>query len=89
MSVLFELIPHRIENPAHNPLATSVSIADEQARRFYGAINGRRTVDELRMLTHLEKERVSAIVEMLLDQQRIALYEPGGQVVKGLLSEDR
>ena len=71
--VLFDLIPHRVEDPANNPLATSVAIVDEQARRFYAAINGRRTVRELCMLLHLERNKVVAIVQMLLLQNRIQL----------------
>jgi hypothetical protein len=71
--VLFDLIPHRIEDPANNPLAASVAIVDEQARRFYAAINDRRTVRELSVLLRLEKNKVVAIVQMLLLENRIQL----------------
>jgi hypothetical protein len=84
-SVLFDLIPHRIEDPANNPIAASVGIADKQARRFYAAINGRRTVRELCTLTSLEKKEVSGVVQMLLAQHRIQLYELEGQLVESSL----
>jgi hypothetical protein len=80
--VLFELIPHRLEDPADNPLAASTAIADEHARRFYAAINGRRNVGEIRRLTHLDRKETSASVQVLLAQHRIQLCEPGGGVVK-------
>jgi hypothetical protein len=80
--VLFELIPHRLEDPADNPLAASVPIAHEHARRFYAAINGRRNVDEIRRLTHLERKEIAAAVQVLLAQHRILFYEPTGEVVK-------
>jgi hypothetical protein len=80
--VLFELIPHRLEDPADNPLATSIPIAHEHARRFYAAINGRRNVEEIRRLTHLERKEIAAAVQVLLAQHRILFYEPTGEVVK-------
>jgi hypothetical protein len=83
--VLFDLIPHRLEDPANNPLAASVDIADKQARRFYAAINGRRTVRELCTLTSLEKKEVSGVVQRLLAHHRIQLSEPGGQLVESSL----
>jgi hypothetical protein len=79
---LFELIPHRLEDPADNPLAASIPIAHEHARRLYAAINGRRNVDEIRRLTHLDRKEIAAGVQVLLAQHRILLYEPGGEVVK-------
>jgi hypothetical protein len=70
---LFELIPHRVEDPANNPLAATVFFANEHARRFYAAINGRRNVGELCIMTQLGREEASAVVRMLLTQQRIQL----------------
>ena len=84
MPVLFDLIPHRNEDPANNPLAASVTIVDEHARRFYAAINGHRSVRELSTLLHLERNRLVAVVQMLLIQNRIQLREAGGHVVKSL-----
>ncbi len=79
---LFALIPHRTEDPAENPLASSSLIPDASARRFYAAINDRRTVSELCALARLEREEAMSIIQKLLDQSRIELYEPGGQFVE-------
>jgi hypothetical protein len=79
---LFELIPHRNEDPATNPLASSVAIVDKQARRFYRAINDRRSVRTLCMLTRLEEKEAASVVQQLLGQSRITLYGSGGQPVE-------
>lgn len=84
-AVLLDLIAHRLEDPATNPLAASVGIADPQARRFYAAINGRRTVRELCTLTALEEPEVAGVVQRLLAHHRIQLAEPGGQLVESSL----
>jgi hypothetical protein len=79
---LFDLIPHRYEDPADNPLALSVVLKDGMTRRFYGAINGRRSVRELCVLVGLERAEATIIVQKLLAMARVKLYQPDGQFVE-------
>ncbi len=85
---LLELTPRRSHNAelmrSSNPLASSVDIVDKQARRLYAAIDGRKNVDELSSTTGLNVKEMYAAVQILLVQQRIELYEPGGQRVTNL-----
>lgn len=79
---LFDLIPHRYEDPADNPLALSIIMKDGATRRFYGAMNGRRSVRELCVLAGLERAETTVIVQKLLAVARIKLYQSDGQVVE-------
>ena len=88
LPTLSALIPHRIEDAASNPIAASVAISDKQARRLYAAINGRRAVDELFELMQIEMEEFYRALRILLVQNRIQLYEPGGQRVNNVLLLD-
>lgn len=81
------LIPHRCQEAdlmVSNNLR-SVVIANKHARHLYAAIDGRRNIYELRVLTHLNMEEVSRALQLLLVQHRIQLYEPGGQPVESSL----
>jgi hypothetical protein len=82
---LWILIPHRRrENEllmSSNPLSRSVDIADKQARRVYGAIDGRKNMDALRRATGLEAQELMRLMKMLIAQRRVELYEPGGKPV--------
>ncbi len=74
---LLELIPRRSQNAelmrSSNPLASSVDIADKQARRLYAAIDGRKNLGELSSITGLNAKEIYAAVQILLTQQRIEL----------------
>ncbi len=74
---LLELIPRRSHSAelmrSSNPLASSVDIADKQARRLYAAIDGRKNLDELSSITGLNAKEIYAAVQILLTQQRIEL----------------
>jgi len=63
-----------------NPLASLVTISDKRARRLYTAIDGRKTVDELRSVGMTLHEVLTAL-KALVNQQRIELYTPEGQLV--------
>jgi DNA-binding response OmpR family regulator len=79
-------IPHRNED-AHlmsstNPLSRSVVISDKQARRLYAAIDGQKNVEELCMVINLDVKQASTVLQLLLDQHLIHLYEPGQQLTE-------
>jgi len=83
---LLELIPRRSQNPellrTSNPLASSVDIANKQARRLFASIDGRKNLGELARTNGLNAKEVYEAVQLLLGQNRIEMYEPGGQPVK-------
>jgi len=68
-----------------NPLDISVVIPDKHARRLYAAIDGRKTVDELCSITHLDLKEVHRALQILLAQHRIQLYTTDGKQVDSLL----
>ena len=78
---LNKLIPHRNEDAnlmsSSNPLSKSVVIPDKQARRLYAAIDGQKNVEELCMVTNLDVKQAPKVLQLLLDQHLIHLYEPG------------
>ncbi len=78
---LSKLIPHRIENPMSNPIAASVAISDKLARRLYAAIDDRRNVSELCTLTRLAPQEIYRILQTLVAQQRVQVYESSGRLV--------
>jgi hypothetical protein len=85
---LGELIPRRHTDAAlmmsSNPLSRSVDIADNQARRLYTAINGRRNVGELSVTTGIDMKDISRAIRLLLNEHRIQLYTPDGRTVDTL-----
>ena len=85
----FQLIPQRSEDAdlmrSSNPLSASVIIADKQARRLYTAIDGSKNVQDLCTITHLDEKEAVLALQRLLDQHRIQLYDPTGQVVDSSL----
>jgi CheY-like chemotaxis protein len=72
------LIPHRIES---NEL---MKLSSPLARRLYTAIDGRKNVDELCTVTHLDPKEVYEALQILLAQHRIQLYAPEGRRVESL-----
>jgi CheY-like chemotaxis protein len=78
-----KLIPHRYEDPdlltQNNPRAGSVAISDRQARRLYAAIDGRKTVEELCSIVHLDRQEAYTALQFLLALRRIQLYTPEGR----------
>jgi CheY-like chemotaxis protein len=86
---LQKLIPLRSGDPdllrLSNPLDGSMVILDKQARRLYAAIDGRKTVDELCSITHLDMKEVHRALQILLAQHRIQLYTTDGKRVDSSL----
>jgi chemotaxis family two-component system response regulator PixH len=86
---LHKLIPRRSEDPdllsMSNPLDISVVIPDRQARRLHAAIDGRKTVDELCSVTHLNMKEIHRALQVLLAQHRIQLYTTDGKQVDSSL----
>jgi len=84
-----QLIPHRLEDDAFlkssNPFAGSASISDKLARRLYSAIDGNKSIGELRSSLHMDMKEFSHALNFLLSQQRVQLLEPGGQPVPSSL----
>ncbi len=81
---LLRLIPRLKQDErllvSSNPFARSVTIADKQALRLYTAIDGRRTVDELRIIG-MTLQEIQAALQILLNLHCIELYTPEGQLV--------
>jgi DNA-binding response OmpR family regulator len=79
-----KLVPHRKENPhlltTANPLAGSVAIRDKHARRLHAAIDGKKNVEELTRVTHLQTNEMFAALRVLIVEQRIQLYTSKGDL---------
>jgi hypothetical protein len=90
---LYELIPHRNEDDklltSSNPLSGSGIIPDKRARRLYNAVNGTRNVKEICEHLHIDLQEAYEAIRFLVTQDRIRLYEPGGQLVDSSMFVDR
>ena len=75
-----ELIPRRVSNQGamqtSNPFARTPVIRDEQARRLYTAIDGKKTVIKLAAETGLETDEVISALRVLLKSNTIELDSP-------------
>ena len=82
-----QLVPHRREDPnllkAVNPFSGAQVIADKQARRLYGAIDGRKNLRELSLALNLEQKELIKALRILFAQQRIQLVTADGQLADG------
>jgi hypothetical protein len=80
---LTELIPRRKQDTdtllLSNPLSGTTIIADKRARRLYTAINGRANVAALCKSVSMDIKEVYIALHILLKDNRIEIYEPGGQ----------
>ena len=83
--MLDDLIPQRKEDAnllkSSNPLAGSIVIADKMARRLFAAIDGRKTIGELRSSLDMDVKEAYEALQILVAQHRIQLYEPEGGLV--------
>lgn len=86
---LADLVPRRAEDTdlmtTNNPLASYSVIADKFARRLYREIDGRKNVQELSDIIHLDMKAVRKALRTLLDERRIDLFDATGQLVDGSL----
>ena len=82
-----QLIPHRREDPnllaAVNPFSGAQIIADKQARRVYGAIDGRKTLQDLSVALNLDWKALIKGLQVLFAEERIHFMTPDGQRVDG------
>lgn len=85
---LSDLVPHRLEDAnamrSSNPFANAAVIADKRARRLYAAIDGRKNVREIATNIGMDSKEVYLALQFLLEQHRVQLYEPGGQLIDEL-----
>ncbi len=72
------LIPYRIES---NEL---MRLYSPLARRLYTAIDGRKNIETLCTITHLDLKEAYEALQILLARHRIQLYSPEGRRVEGL-----
>jgi hypothetical protein len=83
---LEQLIPHRKQDAdlmlSSNPFASKAVIADKRARRVHGAIDGHTNIAGLCATTGMPMKEVHIALQVLLNQQYIEIYEPGGRLVK-------
>jgi CheY-like chemotaxis protein len=81
-----KLIPHRREDDDVLWInkQRSTTILDAQARYFYTAIDGHKSLEQLGMMMRMSADDILKIVRILLAQRQIQLYEPGGRVVHDL-----
>jgi len=80
---LEQLVPRRLEDAnfmtTSNPLTFSAAISDKSARRLLAAIDGSKNLEELRVSLNMDGKEAYRALQILLDQHRIELYEPGGE----------
>ena len=76
-ATLNTLVPRRTADAASNPLTLAIAIPDKNARILYAAIDDHKPVGELANMTHLTSAEIYQALQILLEQQRIQLYEPG------------
>jgi len=80
---LADLVPRRAEDTdlmtTSNPLSGHSVIADKLARRLYREIDGRKNVQELCDITHLDLKEVRKALRRLVDERRIELVDAAGQ----------
>jgi len=88
-SSLSYLIPRHVQDPAlmksSNPLAGVVDIQGKEVRRLYVAIDGRRNVAELALVTQLGMNEIRLALQILCEGRHIQLYEPGRKLVDSAL----
>ena len=83
---LEELIPRRRSDPdlllAKNPFSSAAAIADKRAGRLHAAIDWHKDVSELCRDAGLSLREGYLALHILLKQQRVDIYTPGGQLMK-------
>ncbi|HZU65984.1 MAG TPA: hypothetical protein VFA09_01795 [Ktedonobacteraceae bacterium] len=87
LPALAELIPHKKQDArlmlSSNPFASPVVISDRLARRFYDAIDSRKSVTEICTDASMTMQEAYKALQILLSLQYIELYTPQGVRVEG------
>jgi hypothetical protein len=78
--MLFELVPHRIEDMTSSPFG-SPTLANMRVRQLLASINGRRKLAELCKLLQLEMKDILPMLQTLVKQRRIQICGPGGKPI--------
>ena len=76
-----ELIPHRNEDPLSNPITTGTAISDKRMRRLYAEIDDQTNVGELSRRTQFDLKEVARMLQILVTQRQVLMYEPSGRLV--------
>lgn len=92
-STLLDLIPRhlpdqeamRISSPFANTSNAPTALKDEQTRRLYSAIDGKKTVIQLAVVTGLETEEMFILLCALLRENRVQVYDSAGLLVENTL----
>jgi DNA-binding response OmpR family regulator len=82
---LSKLIPRRVASReamrTTSPFARSTVLVDEQTRRLYSAIDGRKTITELAAITESETSETFRVLGVLLRENSIQIYDSAGGLV--------
>jgi hypothetical protein len=83
---LAHLIPEHIqatevEQSAH-PFSSAVVIAEKKVRQMYNLIDGKKSVEEMMALMHVDKKEALVILQSLLAKRYILLREVDGDFVE-------
>ena len=82
-----ELIPRRARDPEamreYSPFSTSVPIRGREAQRLYLAIDGRKSLAELALLTKLNTKDMETVLHLLVEQNLIQVCDKVGQLING------
>lgn len=83
------LVPRRITNHEsmrmRSPFANAAVLKDEETRRLYSAIDGKKTVMGLAIVTGLEPKEIFKLLRTLLSENQIEVYDAAGQPVEDTL----
>jgi hypothetical protein len=83
---LDQLVPRRRQDAdfllSNNPFASTTTISDKKARRLHAAIDDHTNIADLCKHTGMNMQEIYIALQMLLEQHRIELYEPGGQLAR-------
>jgi hypothetical protein len=82
-----ELIPRRARDTEamreYSPFSTSVPIRGREAQRLYLAIDGRKSLAELALLTKLNAKEMETALRLLVEQNLIQVCDKVGQPING------
>lgn len=86
---ILKLIPRRVLSQdsiqTGNPLASTPVIKDQQVRRIFAEIDGKKTVARLATVTGFDTQEVFQALHVLLRMKAIRLYNEAGQPVENAL----
>jgi hypothetical protein len=85
LSILVRLIPehNQIEKieQAQNPFSSAIILTEKKERRIYNYINGKKNIEELAALAHVNRKEIFEVVRSLSAQGYIRLRDAGGNLV--------